>query len=80
MSPVLRSAPTILPVQSVEATGALRHRAATDNDDRVEGYLTSDATPEQRPFSGWAELMSLLEPPSVVVTDAPRSVVGEDWF
>lgn len=48
-------------------------------DDRVEGYLTSDGTPEERPFSGWAELMSLLEPPMIEVTDAPRAAVGEDW-
>jgi hypothetical protein len=47
-------------------------------DDRIEGYLTSDATPEELPFSGWAELLSLLEPPAVGDTLPPA--LGEDWF
>lgn len=32
-------------------------------DDRVEGTLRRDGAPETVPFSGWTELLSLLEPP-----------------
>jgi hypothetical protein len=32
-------------------------------DDRVEGTLRRDGVPEVVPFSGWTELLSLLEPP-----------------
>ena len=32
-------------------------------DDRVEGTLHREGEPEPVPFSGWTELLSLLEPP-----------------
>jgi hypothetical protein len=45
-------------------------------DDRVEGTLHCDGLPGPVPFSGWTELLSLLEPPPRPVT-APVSGAGE---
>jgi hypothetical protein len=37
-------------------------------DDRVEGTLHREGAPEPVPFSGWTELLSLLEPPPRVAS------------
>jgi hypothetical protein len=39
-------------------------------DERVEGTLHRDGLPEPVPFSGWTELLSLLEPPPRAVPEA----------
>jgi hypothetical protein len=38
-------------------------------DDRVEGTLLRDGEQETVPFSGWTELLSLLEPPPRVASE-----------
>ena len=38
-------------------------------DDRVEGTLRREGAPETVPFSGWTELLSLLEPPPRVAAE-----------
>ena len=38
-------------------------------DDRVEGMLRREGAPEPVPFSGWTELLSLLEPPPRVASE-----------
>lgn len=45
-------------------------------DDRVEGTLRRDGLPDPVPFSGWTELLSLLEPPPRPVP-APVSGRGD---
>lgn len=44
-------------------------------DDHVEGVVRRDGTTEAVPFSGWLELLSLMEPPSLA---APEPGLGED--
>jgi hypothetical protein len=46
-------------------------------DDRVEGTLHRDGLPEPVPFSGWTELLSLLEPPPRAVPEAAVSRSGQ---
>ncbi len=35
-------------------------------DGRVEGYVSPDGGGERRPFSGWLELLSQLEPAATI--------------
>lgn len=41
-------------------------------DERVEGTLRRDGELEPVPFSGWTELLSLLEPPPRVASEPER--------
>lgn len=41
-------------------------------DGRVEGFVSPDGCGERRPFSGWLELFSRLEPAPTNSAPAPR--------
>ena len=38
-------------------------RRAPGDEDRVEGFLLVEGAPTPAPFSGWMELLCLLQPP-----------------
>jgi hypothetical protein len=47
-------------------------------DDHVEGVLLRDGLSEPVPFSGWIELLSLLDPPLLAESEAgPRQDVPQ---
>ncbi len=43
-------------------------------DDRVEGRLAPEGSTEMMPFSGWIELLGLLEPPPLEITLPPDPI------
>lgn len=47
-------------------------------DDRVEGFLIREGSTQSAAFSGWAELLSLLQPPPLEPGEGQQ--VGMRWW
>ncbi|MEW6472590.1 MAG: hypothetical protein AB1679_09990 [Actinomycetota bacterium] len=66
----------VLSIAAIEWSGGLRVRFVVEvwrtEDDRVEGRLAPEGSSEMLPFSGWIELISLLEPPPLEITLPPE--------